>query len=231
VERDEAALLAGIRVGALLEQETGHGRVPAGRRAVKRLHTERIPRNRAHIGAALEQCRGDRVPTEERREVERRETVGRPIGCKAPLHGEQLTDSLGVPHGRRLEDREVGPLGQGRFDRVAITAIERLQQLRLWARQLAHEPIFTGRGMRMHPDVADPQTEERRGGMNQTAASLWQLVRDDHLVRRGAWISLGIVWLAAAWADLRMLIFIPAVAGTVWVLMRRRGELPDDDWL
>ena len=67
--------------------------------------------------------------------------------------------------------------------------------------------------------------------MNQTAASLWQLVKDDHLVRRGAWISLGIVWLAAAWADLRMLIFIPAVAGTVWVLMRRRGEPPDDDWL
>jgi len=56
-------------------------------------------------------------------------------------------------------------------------------------------------------------------------------LRDDSLVRRGAWISLGIVWLAAAWADLRMLIFIPAVAGTVWVLMRRRGELPDDDWL
>ena len=64
--------------------------------------------------------------------------------------------------------------------------------------------------------------------MNGTPASLWQLVRDDYLVRRGAWISLGIVWLAAAWADLRMLVFIPAVAGTVWVLMRRRGELPDD---
>jgi hypothetical protein len=64
--------------------------------------------------------------------------------------------------------------------------------------------------------------------MSETAASLWQLVRDDSLVRRGAWISLAIVWLAAAWADLRMLIFIPAVAGTVWLLMRRRGELPDD---
>ena len=60
--------------------------------------------------------------------------------------------------------------------------------------------------------------------MSETAASLWQLLRDDSLVRRGAWISLGIVWLAAAWADLRMLIFIPAVAGTVWVLMRRRGR-------
>jgi hypothetical protein len=64
--------------------------------------------------------------------------------------------------------------------------------------------------------------------MNEAAASLWQLVRDDYLVRRGAWISLGIVWLAAAWADLRMLIFIPAVGGVVWFLMRRRGELPDD---
>ena len=64
--------------------------------------------------------------------------------------------------------------------------------------------------------------------MPESAASLWQIVRDDYLVHRGAWISLGIVWLAAAWADLRMLIFIPAVAGTVWVLMRRRGELPDD---
>ena len=67
--------------------------------------------------------------------------------------------------------------------------------------------------------------------MTETAASLWQLIRDDSLVRRGARISLAIAWLAAAWADLRMLIFIPAVAGTVWVLVRRRGELPDDDWL
>ena len=64
--------------------------------------------------------------------------------------------------------------------------------------------------------------------MNDTAASLWQLVRDDYLVRRGAWIALGIVWLAAAWADLRMLLLIPAVAGVVWILIRRRGELPDD---
>lgn len=64
--------------------------------------------------------------------------------------------------------------------------------------------------------------------MNETAASLWRLVRDDYLVRRGAWIALGIVWLAAAWADLRMLVFIPAVGGVVWILVRRRGELVDD---
>jgi hypothetical protein len=70
--------------------------------------------------------------------------------------------------------------------------------------------------------------KERRSGMNETAASLWQLVRDDHIARRGAWAALGIVWLAAAWADLRILLFIPAVAVVVWFLMRRRGELPDD---
>jgi hypothetical protein len=64
--------------------------------------------------------------------------------------------------------------------------------------------------------------------MNHTAASLWQLVRDDYLVRRGAWIALGIVWLTAAWADLRILVFLPAVAGVVWFLMKRRGELEDD---
>jgi hypothetical protein len=64
--------------------------------------------------------------------------------------------------------------------------------------------------------------------MNHAAASLWQLVRDDYLVRRGAWIALGIVWLTAAWADLRILVFLPAVAGVVWFLMKRRGELEDD---
>jgi hypothetical protein len=73
---------------------------------------------------------------------------------------------------------------------------------------------------------------ERRSGMNPAAASLWQLVRDDYLVRRGAWVALGIVWLAAAWADLRMLLLIPGVAGAVWILMKRRGELDDEtDWL
>lgn len=64
--------------------------------------------------------------------------------------------------------------------------------------------------------------------MNSAAASLWQLVRDDYLVRRGAWIALAIVWLTAAWADLRILLVLPGVAAVVWVLMKRRGELEDD---
>ncbi|MDQ3777376.1 MAG: hypothetical protein M3310_00685 [Actinomycetota bacterium] len=64
--------------------------------------------------------------------------------------------------------------------------------------------------------------------MNFAAASLWQLVRDDYLARRGAWVSVGILWLAAAWAELRMLLFLPAVAGVVWILRKRRGELEED---
>jgi hypothetical protein len=64
--------------------------------------------------------------------------------------------------------------------------------------------------------------------MNTAAASLWQLVRDDYLVRRGAWVALGIFWLAAAWAELRVLLLLPAVAGVVWLLRHRRGELDDD---
>jgi hypothetical protein len=76
--------------------------------------------------------------------------------------------------------------------------------------------------------AADVDGNERRSGMNTAAASLWQLVRDDYLVRRGAWIALGVVWLTAAWAELRLLVFIPALAGVIWLLMKRRGELPDD---
>ena len=64
--------------------------------------------------------------------------------------------------------------------------------------------------------------------MTAAGASLWQLVRDDALARRGAWVSVAIVWLAAAWADLRLLLVLPAVAATVWVLRRRRGDLEDD---
>jgi hypothetical protein len=63
--------------------------------------------------------------------------------------------------------------------------------------------------------------------MNATAASLWQLVRDDQLVRRGAYVCVGVVWLAAAWADLKILLLIPMVGGATYVLYRRRGELDD----
>lgn len=64
--------------------------------------------------------------------------------------------------------------------------------------------------------------------MTAAGASLWQLVRDDTLVRRGAYASLAIVWFAAAWAELRVLLFLVVVAGVVWVLRHRRGEVEDD---
>jgi hypothetical protein len=65
--------------------------------------------------------------------------------------------------------------------------------------------------------------------MNETAASLWQLVRDDELVRRGAYVCIGVLWLAAAWADLKVLVLLPFVAAGVYVLYRRRGDVFDDD--
>ena len=64
--------------------------------------------------------------------------------------------------------------------------------------------------------------------MNETAASLWQLVRDDELVRRGAYVCIGVVWLAAAWADLKILVMLPLIAVAVYVLRERRGEIDDD---
>ena len=64
--------------------------------------------------------------------------------------------------------------------------------------------------------------------MSETAASLWQIVRDDHLVRRGAYVCIGVVWFAAAWADLKLLLMIPMVAGGIYVLYRRRPEVEDD---
>lgn len=64
--------------------------------------------------------------------------------------------------------------------------------------------------------------------MNATAASLWQLVRDDQLVRRGAYVCIAVLWLAAAWADLKMLVLLPMIAAAVYILHRRRGEVEDD---
>jgi hypothetical protein len=64
--------------------------------------------------------------------------------------------------------------------------------------------------------------------MAELGASLWQLVRDDQLVRRGAYVCVGVVWLAAAWADLKLLLMIPMVAGGIYVLYRRKPVVEDD---
>jgi hypothetical protein len=64
--------------------------------------------------------------------------------------------------------------------------------------------------------------------MNETAASLWQLIRDDELVRRGAYVCIGVVWLAAAWADLKVLLLLPMIAAAVYFLYHRRPEMEDE---
>jgi len=64
--------------------------------------------------------------------------------------------------------------------------------------------------------------------MNETAASLWQLLRDDELVRRGAYVCIGVVWFAAAWADLKLLLLVPIIAAGVYVLYSRRPVVEDD---
>jgi hypothetical protein len=75
---------------------------------------------------------------------------------------------------------------------------------------------------------ADHECNQKEKPMNETAASLWQLVRDDELVRRGAYVCGGVVWLTAAWADLKLLVLLPIIAALVYVLRERRGE-PEDD--
>lgn len=76
--------------------------------------------------------------------------------------------------------------------------------------------------------AADGTTKRKEKRMSETAASLWQLVRDDQLVRRGAYVCIGVVWFAAAWADLKLLLMIPMVAGGIYVLYRRRPMVEDD---
>jgi hypothetical protein len=70
--------------------------------------------------------------------------------------------------------------------------------------------------------------EPKEKPMTETAASLWQLVRDDQLVRRGAYVCVAVVWLTAAWADLKLLLLIPMIAASVYVLYHRRGAVEDD---
>jgi hypothetical protein len=63
--------------------------------------------------------------------------------------------------------------------------------------------------------------------MNETTASLWQLVRDDELVRRAGYVCVAVVWLAAAWADLKPLLLLPMIAAATYVLHHRRGDVED----
>jgi hypothetical protein len=63
--------------------------------------------------------------------------------------------------------------------------------------------------------------------MTETTASLWQLVRDDQLVRRAGYVCVAVIWLAAAWADLKLLLLLPMIAAATYVLHHRRPEVDD----
>jgi len=39
---------------------------------------------------------------------------------------------------------------------------------------------------------------------------------------------MGVVWLAAAWADLKVLLLLPMIAAAVYFLYRRRPEMEDE---
>jgi len=62
----------------------------------------------------------------------------------------------------------------------------------------------------------------RTEGRMNFADSLWHLVQHDRLVRWGAYASAVLVWFAVAWADVRILLALPATAAAVWLLMRQR---------
>ena len=84
VERREAAVLGGVRVGAVLEQELHDPRLPARGGAVQRRHVDvRVARDEVHLGPALDEEPGGVLLAEERRVVQRREAVRRPRAARA----------------------------------------------------------------------------------------------------------------------------------------------------
>ena len=56
------------------------------------------------------------------------------------------------------------------------------------------------------------------------AASLWQLVQNDRLVRWAAYASVVVLWFAIAWADARILLFAAFIAAVTWWLRRQRAR-------
>jgi hypothetical protein len=107
----------------------------------------------------------------------------------------------------------------------AVCFARREQQPSRWARSPLHSHRL---GDAIKAAGADHVCNRRRSSMTATTASLWQLVRDDQLVRRGAYACVAVVWFAAAWADLKILLLIPMIGTAIYVLYRRRGEIEDD---
>ena len=131
MERREAAVLGGVRIGAVLEQELDDLGVRTGGRAVQRSHVDgRVAGDEIHLGAALEQDLRRFLLAEERGEVQRREAVRRP-GCdELGLAVEQLLQPARPPDRSGVEDVERRIRVQQRLDEVALAVVERVQDRR-----------------------------------------------------------------------------------------------------
>jgi hypothetical protein len=66
---------------------------------------------------------------------------------------------------------------------------------------------------------------------------LWELIQEEPLVRWSVVAGVGLIWLAMAWLSPIPLLAAMVLAGTVYVVRRRRGEhlgprrTDDVDWL
>jgi hypothetical protein len=69
--------------------------------------------------------------------------------------------------------------------------------------------------------------------MNREA--IWGWASRDPSVRWGAGAAIAVLWMAVAWADVKILLGLPLVGATLAVLYHRRrdqifAEAEEDDW-
>jgi hypothetical protein len=60
--------------------------------------------------------------------------------------------------------------------------------------------------------------------MEQRIELLWELIQSEPLVRWSVLAGIGLVWLACAWLSPAPLLAAMMLAGTVYVVRRRRGD-------
>ena len=111
-QRREIVLLAGVRVGAVLEQQLRELVARVGiarrRRAVQRHHLHVVPRRGVDLRPTLDEQPGRLDVAEEAREAERLKPVLGPRVREAGVLVEQLSKAVGPPDGGRFEDVELG---------------------------------------------------------------------------------------------------------------------------
>ena len=97
VERSPTALLPRVHVSPMSKKHCDDSGGPTRSRAVERLDRHRIACDRVRVRPAIEEDPGHRLGAEERREVERRESVARPGSGQAGIGREQLRHHVPPP--------------------------------------------------------------------------------------------------------------------------------------